>query len=281
MGRSVNFITEIIGFGYALPMCEPRQNSRRKLVDSGLLVAEELVALPELPPSGHTGRRQLAITFAGAFEFQVGRSTTWIDASRILFAEADQSFVDRHVIPGAGHRSLILTPSDEAMDELWGNAREYFAARVRPCTLRAQMLVQQLRRTPHPLAAHEVCVMLLEESVMESRQVATIDVACVRRAKAVLQDCPEGRFTLSEIAAVVGVSPIYLTQAFKRSEGIPLYRYQTQLRLSRALAQLPERDDITDLAFELGFSSHSHFSAAFRKAYGRSPTGFRSGFAST
>jgi AraC-like DNA-binding protein len=38
---------------------------------------------------------------------------------------------------------------------------------------------------------------------------------------------------------------------------------------------LPQYDDLTTLSLDLGFSSHSHFSAAFREAYGRSPSEFR------
>ena len=57
---------------------------------------------------------------------------------------------------------------------------------------------------------------------------------------------------------------------------MPLYRYQTLLRLCRALDRLPDQDDITDLAFELGYSSHSHFSAVFRSALGTTPSLYRS-----
>ena len=56
---------------------------------------------------------------------------------------------------------------------------------------------------------------------------------------------------------------------------MPLYRYQTLLRLGRALERLPEREDITDLAFELGFSSHSHFTAVFRSELGMTPSSYR------
>lgn len=79
------------------------------------------------------------------------------------------------------------------------------------------------------------------------------------------------------MASDLGVTPIHLTQTFKRSEGIPLYRYQTHLRLGRALHRLPEQEDITNLAFELGFSSHSHFTAAFRSEFGMTPSQYRSG----
>jgi AraC-like DNA-binding protein len=54
-----------------------------------------------------------------------------------------------------------------------------------------------------------------------------------------------------------------------------LYRYQSRLRLARALDLLAQYDDLTALALDLGFSSHSHFSAAFRQTYGRTPSEFR------
>ena len=65
---------------------------------------------------------------------------------------------------------------------------------------------------------------------------------------------------------------MYLTQVFQQVEGIPLYRYQLRLRLARALDLLDRYHDLAALALDLGFSSHSHFSAAFRQAYGRAPS---------
>ena len=56
---------------------------------------------------------------------------------------------------------------------------------------------------------------------------------------------------------------------------MPLYRSQLRLRLGRPLDLLGACDDLTQLGLELGFSSHSHFSAAFRQAYGRSPAEFQ------
>jgi len=70
-------------------------------------------------------------------------------------------------------------------------------------------------------------------------------------------------------------SPVYLTQIFHQVEGLPLYRYQLRLRLARALDLLGEYDDLSSLGFDLGFSSHSHFTASFRRVYGRSPSEFR------
>ena len=95
------------------------------------------------------------------------------------------------------------------------------------------------------------------------------------RAKLLLASNLGRRWTLAEIAAEVGGSAVYLTQAFKQVEGMPLYRYQLRLRLARALDLLGDDVDLSALSLSLGFTSHSHFSAAFRQAYGRSPTEFR------
>jgi AraC-like DNA-binding protein len=97
----------------------------------------------------------------------------------------------------------------------------------------------------------------------------------VDRAKLVLASDLARRWTLSDVAAEVGVSPVYLTQLFQRVEGVPLYRYQMRLRMARALDLLGRYDDLTQLGLELGFSSHSHFGATFRATYGYSPSDFR------
>ncbi|WAC94222.1 AraC family transcriptional regulator [Mycobacterium sp. Aquia_213] len=86
---------------------------------------------------------------------------------------------------------------------------------------------------------------------------------------------PWRRWTLTTIAEEVSVTPVYLTDAFRRVEGVPLYRYHLQLRLALALTVLAQSDDLMTLAIELGFHSHSHFSAAFKKAFGQTPSEFK------
>jgi AraC-like DNA-binding protein len=80
---------------------------------------------------------------------------------------------------------------------------------------------------------------------------------------------------LVDVAREVGTSPAYLTDLFRRVEGVPLHKYLVQLRLARALVELPSASDLTALALSLGFSSHSHFSFAFRRAFGSTPSQFR------
>jgi AraC-like DNA-binding protein len=56
---------------------------------------------------------------------------------------------------------------------------------------------------------------------------------------------------------------------------VPLHQYLTQLRLAHALDALPSTSDLTQLALDVGFSSHSHFTSRFRRAFGTTPSRFR------
>ena len=95
------------------------------------------------------------------------------------------------------------------------------------------------------------------------------------RAKLLLSSDLGRRWTLTDVAGDMGVSPVYLTQVFQQVEGLPLYRYHLQRRLARALDLLGDRTDLTGLALDLGFSSYSHFSAAFKRAYYQTPREFQ------
>ena len=73
------------------------------------------------------------------------------------------------------------------------------------------------------------------------------------RVKLVLASDLTRRWTLGEVARAVGHSAVYLTQVFQEVEGLPLYRYHLRLRLARALHLIPQYDDLTSLALDLGF----------------------------
>jgi AraC family transcriptional regulator len=84
------------------------------------------------------------------------------------------------------------------------------------------------------------------------------------------------RVTLDDVAKAVHTSPFHFTRIFQQRVGVPVHRYLTQLRLRAALERLAEgEDDLTALALDLGFSSHSHFADSFRKEFGKTPSDVR------
>ncbi len=84
---------------------------------------------------------------------------------------------------------------------------------------------------------------------------------------------------LGALAARVGASPWHLCRVFRAATGTSLHAFRLDLRLRLALERLENPDThLSRLALELGFSSHSHFTAAMRGRFGRTPSAFRSAF---
>jgi AraC-like DNA-binding protein len=84
---------------------------------------------------------------------------------------------------------------------------------------------------------------------------------------------------LHDVARAAAASPYHLAHVFRACVGLPMHRYLMQVRLAAA-AEVLSRDDahpktLSMLALRLGFATHSHFTAAFRRAFGVTPTAFR------
>jgi len=189
-----------------------------------------------------------------------------------------------------GDDSLVLAVSQPLLRELAptalaarGDAFKFRGQSLR-IDPRTQALVALLKHSLRngsiePLEAESLALTLVCRSLgpRTTRQTGATHARqrLVDRAKVLLAGDLTRRWSLAEIAAEIGGSAVYLTQAFQQVEGVPLYRYHLRLRLARALDLVAECEDMSALALDLGFSSHSHFAAAFKQTYGRSPTAFR------
>jgi AraC-like DNA-binding protein len=83
------------------------------------------------------------------------------------------------------------------------------------------------------------------------------------------------RLSLLEVAAHVGASPFHLARVFRQDTGLSLSDYAHRLRLQTALERVMDGDDLARVAADLGYASHSHFTALFRRAFGASPSAVR------
>lgn len=78
--------------------------------------------------------------------------------------------------------------------------------------------------------------------------------------------------SLGKLAREVGVSPCYLSRTFSREMGVSLSQFLRRLRLDRAAELLRSGEyNVTEAAFEVGYNSLSHFSAAFHETFGICP----------
>lgn len=81
---------------------------------------------------------------------------------------------------------------------------------------------------------------------------------------------------LGDLAAAAGISVHHFQRAFRQSMGISPYRYLDNRRLDRASELLRNSDQsLTDICFQCGFYSPSHFSSRFNFHSGMSPSLYR------
>ena len=236
-----------------------------------------------------TAATQVVFPYRGVYVRHLGQDQAVAEANQVLFFNAAEGYQVSHPVPG-GDASLTLVIGETQLRELApaallrdGGALAFRRQRLR-IDARAQVLVALLRHSlreqiAEPLEAEGLALTLIQRALgPRTTHAAGASVGrqrLVDRVKLVLASDVARRWTLAEIAAEVRGSPVYLTQVFQQVEGLPLYRYQLRLRLARALDLIAQYDDLTALSLDLGFSSHSHFSASFRQMYGRSPSEFR------
>ena len=66
-----------------------------------------------------------------------------------------------------------------------------------------------------------------------------------------------------------------MCRAFRAVTGSTLHAYRNRLRLQHSLEHVAGGESLLDLALDLGYSSHSHFTAAFRRLFGTTPSRVR------
>ena len=145
-------------------------------------------------------------------------------------------------------------------------------------------LLESLARNPAPdgLATEEAVFRLLDRVLARSytargvrRLTPPHDPDCAELARAFLAQRFREPLWLSSVASAVGVTVPHLCRCFRRRTGRTLSAYRQQLRLRASLERVAAGDDLSALALDLGFSSHSHFSASFRRVFGVTPSDAR------
>jgi AraC-like DNA-binding protein len=172
----------------------------------------------------------------------------------------------------SGSRRLFLAP------HVSSDARIY---------LKQRQLIEGLASgfDPDPLQTEETILWMLETLLRRAgSHAAPVSLSDTMRrrqrlvdgAKSLLARWMGRRVELSELAKALDCSVFHLCRVFRDIEGTTIHAYQSQLRLRVALERLTwdEVEEITPLALDLGYCSHSHFTAAFRRAFGLTPSAF-------
>ena len=105
---------------------------------------------------------------------------------------------------------------------------------------------------------------------------ATHEPETVRNAKAFIMSHLTESMSLECVARSVSVSPFHFCKLFKRATGLTFTDFVNRARVEKAKRMLmrPEAR-ITEVAYDVGFQSLSHFNRSFRRIAAESPSEFR------
>jgi AraC-like DNA-binding protein len=242
---------------------------------------------------------------SGAFCKHFGRRGVTADVNQAVFFSQGSTYRISHPAD-CGDRGTVFAPAPSVLDEIireiepaWEDRpQQVFPFVTGPCGKETfwqhRELVQRLEAAAteslEPLWVDETALELVA-GVLEAafarhglprrrrRPDTEIDHGELAEAvNTVLVARLGERITLEDIAHSLDASPFHLARVFRAQTGVPVHRYLTGLRLRTALDRLEQgADDLTALALELNFSSHSHFTDAFRREFGCTPSQARNG----
>ena len=214
--------------------------------------------------------------------------TMLYDANRWYEREARSDRGDDCVFVELPRESLAALAGEGAsLVDGDGRMRGTHAPADRRTYLLQHLLVRHLRERPDDrLPAEDIAARLVLAALSapspalrpRRRSTAAAHRELAEAAKAELAADPSARTTLDQLARKLHTSAFHLARVFRAETGFALAQYSRALRLRAALERLPDtRRDLCSLALELGFSSHSHFAASFRREFGVPPSALKDG----
>jgi AraC-like DNA-binding protein len=97
----------------------------------------------------------------------------------------------------------------------------------------------------------------------------------VQRVKEAVAVAPADKWDVEKLARIALISPFHLCRVFRRTTGTSVYDYVLRERLATTLDAVLDGEDLTTIALDAGFASHSHFTARFRDFFGCTPAALR------
>jgi AraC-like DNA-binding protein len=135
-----------------------------------------------------------------------------------------------------------------------------------------------------PMKQHEAVVKLLtifaQHLSMLSNQVVVqqenAEPPVIIKAKEFIQEHQTENLRLGHVARACNTSTFYFCKMFKKVTGINFTDYLSRVRIEKSKNLLLNPNlRVSEIAFEVGFQSLTHFNRVFKKILGQSPTEYR------
>jgi AraC family transcriptional regulator len=237
---------------------------------------------------------QITVPLSGVNVRQVAGKSYTISPSHITLSNRGEEYRIGHPY-GSGEIHLNIVLQDALLMELLcANSPKLENRPDRPFVERqlrissklhfvVQLLMAATKSAAHqPLELEEttiaVVVRLLGRNDNRTNALAVTarEWELAQQAQATLASCHAQPITLQDLASNLGTSVYHLCRVFRRTTNTTLWSRVQQLRARAALNQLANGErDLTALGLSLGYSHHSHFTAAFRREVGLTPSAAR------
>lgn len=221
------------------------------------------------------------ITFPrSAFSVTVAGSPRLLHAGVAVSTPANRPY-RRRLIDPKGEQTDWLWISPELADWVafrrpdWRTDEQWLCRMDGPTLFAQRRLAHAAGRNPNPLEFDEAVVSMLARLLRidpERRGDSRRSARLSNRALTFLVENTHASPDLAQLARHLGVSLPHLCTVFRQTNGVTMGQFSRFIRLCLTLDAMDRPDTrLTDLAYEAGFSSHSHFSALFRRCFGCTP----------
>lgn len=267
--------------------------TRRTLSESATLHISLFESYPASDACGDVERQSshvVVLPFAGVFAKHESPTRHVMGTpGHAVFVGADTPY--RVSFPGGiGDRALLLRFDDALAPDWIGrlNGGETLASNgllPAPAMMLRNLLRARLETNrADPFESEALGLDLLAMSLQAMRRETTPvrRPAQVRRARALervkeaIAIAPAAKWNVTRLSRVANLSPFHLCHIFRETVGTSIYNYVLHERLALALDAVLDHDgDLTAIALDAGFSSHSHFTARFKAFFGCAPASLR------
>lgn len=217
---------------------------------------------------------QLDVQHEGVHLRRVGRERRVVDATVAGVNEAGDEY-NMASPTGSPQRCTFVLLRGELAEEL----APRLGGRFRAISPEAALTHLRLRRASDRVEIEETAITLFrqivggDEGAPAGRAISPARRALAEEAQHVIATRFAERLTLMTIAEACASSPAHVSRVFREVTGETLHRHLTRVRLRAATARLSEAGGgLARVALDVGFSSHSHFTQAFRAEFGRPPS---------
>ncbi|HEX2187527.1 MAG TPA: helix-turn-helix transcriptional regulator [Longimicrobiaceae bacterium] len=257
---------------------------------------------PGLHEAERVERHEIVFPTAGLYVREIAGRREHADATRVVFGNAGDCYRVHHPVPG-GDRCTVITLGPGLVEAVAGATGAMAAAPGDPrFPLRSRGIDGRLyamhRRVVRLHAGGAADRLEVDERVFQvvhlaiageharpgaggapRRGARRVRDRALARAIEVVHLRFRERLSLDDVGREAGYSPFHLARLFRSHTGLPVHQYVNRLRLRAAFeAVLDGPADLSAVALSHGFSSHSHFTAAFGREFGIAPSAARAGY---